>query len=136
MTNVPAKVIVYGSSCPACTQAKAVLDRFGIPYESASHDGAAAPARRVTTMPQIVIDDEFLGGLNQLLKLARMGGLSPGGRRRRALGTHSPTAGRGYTVERLDRLGRLQSQQSRRVIRGCRADQGARVLRGRCTRAA
>ncbi len=34
MTNVPAKVIVYGSSCPACTQAKAVLDRFGIPYEA------------------------------------------------------------------------------------------------------
>ena len=76
MTKLPAEVIVYGSSCPACTQAKAVLDRFGIPYETRAMTDIPRRHGRVNTMPQIVIDGELLGGLNQLLKLARSGGLT------------------------------------------------------------
>ena len=34
MTRLSAHVNVHGASCPACTQAKAVLDRFGIPNEA------------------------------------------------------------------------------------------------------
>lgn len=74
--TVSARVIVYGASCPACTQAKAVLDRYGIPYEARPMTDFPGRRGRVTTMPQIIIDDELLGGLNQLLGLARAGGSS------------------------------------------------------------
>jgi glutaredoxin len=97
---------VYGSSCPACTQAKAVLDRFHVAY--IEHPMSALPRRfgAVRSMPQITIDGELLGGVNQLLKLARAGGLErianddpkPWVRIKRRLG-------RGYDVVMLDALG-------------------------------
>jgi glutaredoxin len=100
-------VVIYGSSCPACTQARAVFDRFGIEYES--RPLAELPRRfgRVRSMPQITIGDELLGGINPLLRLARSGGLEhlaadgprPWARVRRRVG-------RGYDVELLDPLGR------------------------------
>ncbi len=110
MTKVPAELIVYGWSCPACTQAKAVLDRFGIPYETRAMTDLPRRHGRVITMPQIVIDDELLGGgLNQLLKLARSGGLE-----RLAQGQIDPWVqitrriGRGHQVVLRDALGRTQ----------------------------
>lgn len=54
MTKVPAKVIVYGSSCPTCTQAKAVLDRCGIPDATRAMTDMPRRHGRVTTMPQLV----------------------------------------------------------------------------------
>jgi hypothetical protein len=61
----------------------------------------------VRSMPQITIDGELLGGINQLLKLARTGGLErianddpePWVRSKRRLG-------RGHRVVVLDALGR------------------------------
>jgi glutaredoxin len=101
------RVAVYGSSCPACTQAKAVLDRFHVAH--VDHPISALPRRygAVRSMPQITIDGELLGGVNQLLKLARAGGLErvanddpkPWVRIKRRLG-------RGYDVVLLDTLGR------------------------------
>lgn len=98
---------MYGSSCPACTQAKAVLDRFHVAH--VDHPMSALPRRHgaVRSMPQITIDGELLGGVNQLLKLARTGGLErianddpkPWVRIKRHLG-------RGYDVVLLDTLGR------------------------------
>jgi glutaredoxin len=109
MTRLSAHVIVYGASCPACTQAKAVLDRFGILYEARAITDFSGRHGRVTTMPQIVIDGELLGGLNQLLKLARAGGLE-----RIAQGKDAPWVqikrriGRGHQVVLRDALGRAQ----------------------------
>jgi glutaredoxin len=120
-------VVIYGSSCPACTQARAVLDRFGIDYET--RPLAELPRRygRVRSMPQITIGDELLGGVNPLLKLARAGGLGhlaadgprPWVRVRRRLG-------RGYDVELLDALGRPLA--ARRVATRVEADRTAAEL--------
>jgi glutaredoxin len=109
MTRLSAHVTLYGASCPACTQAKAVLDRFGIPYEARAMTDLPRRHGKVTTMPQIVIDGELLGGLNQLLKLARSGGLE-----RIAQGKDAPWVqikrriGRGHQVVLRDALGRAQ----------------------------
>ena len=78
MKNAQALVPAWpstGSACPACTQAKAVLDRFHVAHED--HPMSAFPRRfgAVRSMPQITIDGQLLGGVNQLLKLARSGGL-------------------------------------------------------------
>ena len=110
MRQLKVSVIVYGASCPACTQAKAVLDRYGIPYEARPMTDFPRQHGRVTTMPQIIIDDELLGGLNQLLKLARAGGLE------RLARSHTDPwvqikrrIGRGHQVALLDALGRRQT---------------------------
>ena len=110
------RVRVYGSSCPSCTQAKAVLDRFHIAYEE--HPMSAFPQRHGTarSMPQITIDDQPLGGLNQLLKLARNGGLE-------RIARDDPTPwvritrriGRGYQVTLLDRRGHAMLASSART---------------------
>ncbi len=110
--TMPNHIVVYGSACPACTQAKAVLDHHHIPYESRPISDLPRRHGPVRSMPQITVDDELLGGINQLLKLARMGGLehlAAGDgelwvRVRRRLG-------RGYTVDLLDHLGRVQSRR-------------------------
>jgi len=103
----PVRVVVYGSSCPACTQAKAVLNRFRVGHEEQLMSEFPRRLGVVRSMPQITIDGELLGGINQLLKLARAGGLErianndsqPWVRVKRQLG-------RGYSVSLLDALGR------------------------------
>lgn len=112
----PVRVVVYGSSCPACTQAKAVLVRFRVGYEE--HLMSEFPRRLgvVRSMPQITIDGELLGGINQLLKLARAGGLE-----RIANDDSQPWVtvkrrlGRGYSVILLDALGRELVTRSART---------------------
>lgn len=111
-STVAHDVVVYGSACPACTQAKAVLDHYGVPHRSEPISNLPRRHGRPRSMPQITIDDQLLGGINQLLKLARVGGLQrlsaepqqPWVRIRRRLG-------RGYTVEQLDPLGRVQCRR-------------------------
>jgi glutaredoxin len=105
--TAPPRITVYGSACPACTQAKAVLDRHGIRYSEESM--AALPHRfgHPRSMPQITVDDELLGGIDALLKLGRSGGLEhlaraggePWVQVKRRLG-------RGFDVIVRDRLGR------------------------------
>jgi len=105
-------VVVYGSACPACTQAKAVLNHYGVRHRSEPISKLPRRYGRRRSMPQITIDDQLLGGINQLLKLARAGGLQrlsaepqrPWVRIRRRLG-------RGYEVEQLDPLGRVQCRR-------------------------
>jgi len=100
------RVEVYGSSCPACVQAKQVLARFGVRY--GEHPLSALPRRHgaVRSMPQITVDDQLLGGLNQLLGLARNGGLERIARDDRTPWVRvTRRLGRGYQVALLDRCG-------------------------------
>ena len=67
------KAIVWSKDqCPYCVQAKALLESKGIEYEerNVSKDWTkeqlleAVPTAR--TLPQIFLDDEFVGGFTEL----------------------------------------------------------------------
>jgi glutaredoxin len=109
---MPPEVVVYGSGCPACTQAKAVLDRFGVGYRERAISELPHEYGRVRSMPQITIGGELLGGVKPLLRLARAGGLE-----RLARDAPGPWVqirrrlGRGHEVVVLDALGRPQSRR-------------------------
>jgi glutaredoxin 3 len=69
------KAIVWSKDqCPYCTQAKALLESRGIEYEERNiNDGwdkedllAAVPGAR--TVPQIFLDEQLIGGFNELRK--------------------------------------------------------------------
>ncbi len=68
--------------CGFCRNAKALLQRRGIPYEEINlardPDGRAEMARRtgLMTFPQVLIDGETLGGFRELQELDRSGGLA------------------------------------------------------------
>jgi glutaredoxin 3 len=75
-------VIVYTTDqCARCVTAKTLLARRGIGYEEINlakdPDGRAKLAQRtgMVTFPQIVIDGETLGGLDQLVAADREGRL-------------------------------------------------------------
>ncbi len=83
-----------------------MLDRYQVGYDEQPMSALPRRYGAVRSMPQITIDGELLGGVNQLLKLARAGGLEriasddpkPWVRIKRRLG-------RGYDVVMLDTLG-------------------------------
>ena len=70
------KAIVWSKDqCPYCIQAKALLDSKGIEYEERNimHGTytkeqllEAVPTAR--TLPQIFLDEEYVGGFNELRK--------------------------------------------------------------------
>ena len=69
------KAIVWSKNrCPYCTQAKALLESRGIEFEERNiEDGwdkedllAAVPTAR--TLPQVFLDEELVGGFNELRK--------------------------------------------------------------------
>ncbi len=74
-----AKVEIYTwQSCPFCIQAKALLDSKNVNYEEHSIDGdqlaRIAMAKRAdgrTTLPQIFINNEGIGGCDDLHELER-----------------------------------------------------------------
>lgn len=77
-----AEVIIYTTLvCPYCVRAKHLLRKKGVPYREVdvSHDHEARMAlmqrtgRR--TVPQIFIDDEPIGGCDELYALERAGQL-------------------------------------------------------------
>jgi glutaredoxin 3 len=75
-------VIVYTTDqCARCVTAKTLLARRGIGYEEINlakdPDGRAELAQRtgMVTFPQIVIDGQTLGGLDQLVAADREGRL-------------------------------------------------------------
>jgi glutaredoxin 3 len=78
-----AKVEIYVQDfCPYCARAKALLDRKGIAYEEiyAPHGSAerAEAIRRSggrTTVPQIFIGGQAIGGSDELYELERSGRL-------------------------------------------------------------
>jgi glutaredoxin 3 len=76
-------ITVYTTEfCSKCTSAKALLARRGIGYEEINlardSDGRTklSELTGMFTFPQIVIDDETLGGFDQLLAADRDGRLA------------------------------------------------------------
>lgn len=71
------------SHCPYCIRAKALLDRKGAAYTEIDvlHDAArkAEMEKRSgrTSVPQIFIDDQHIGGCDDLHALDAKGGLDP-----------------------------------------------------------
>lgn len=76
------RIRVYSTRwCGYCVRAKALLDSKGLPYEEISLDDD--PAFRQTlldltggwSVPQIVIDDQPIGGYTELWRLDKSGAL-------------------------------------------------------------
>jgi len=71
------------ATCPFCHRAKALLDQKGVNYQEIPIDGDA-DMREVmikrsgrTTVPQIFIDTQHIGGCDDLFALDGRGGLDP-----------------------------------------------------------
>ena len=76
-------VIVYTTEhCSLCKSAKTLLDRRGIGYQEINlardPDGRAALEHRtgMYTFPQILIDEQLIGGFRELVAADRAGRLS------------------------------------------------------------
>ncbi len=76
------RVMMYTTDfCPYCKSAKVLLQKRGIEYSEINlardPDGRAELSRRtgMITFPQIVIDDEPLGGFQELLAADKAGRL-------------------------------------------------------------
>jgi glutaredoxin 3 len=70
------------SSCPFCIRAKALLDRKGVEYTEYCIDGDEAARAQMAershgkrSLPQIFIDDQHIGGCDELHGLERQGEL-------------------------------------------------------------
>lgn len=80
-----AKIEIYTKSfCPYCTRAKQLLDSKGVSYaeievsrDAAGFDRMVERAHGGRTVPQIFIDDQHIGGSDELAALDRRGGLDP-----------------------------------------------------------
>jgi glutaredoxin 3 len=80
-----AKVEIYTTMwCPYCSRARALLEKKGVDYTEISLD--EEPGRRAEmiqraqgsrTVPQIFIDDEHIGGCDDMVALDRVGQLDP-----------------------------------------------------------
>ncbi len=77
-----ANVVVYTTQvCPYCVRAKQLLKQKGVAFEEIdlSRDNEARMAlverTRMRTVPQIFINDEFIGGCDELYALERAGKL-------------------------------------------------------------
>lgn len=77
-----ADVRVYTTgSCPYCVQAKRLLDRKGVPYREIDVGADAAQRAEVMrasgrrTVPQIFINDQSIGGFEELYELEQSGQL-------------------------------------------------------------
>jgi glutaredoxin 3 len=80
-----ARVRIYTTRwCAYCERAKALLERKGIEYENVAVDEDPAFRQKLFeltggwTVPQIVIDDEPIGGYTELWRLDREGRLEEG----------------------------------------------------------
>ena len=79
------KVEIYTKwGCPYCTMAKALLGKKGVAYQE--HDVTMGGAKRAEmiqrvpgamTVPQILVDDNALGGSDDIHALDRAGKLDP-----------------------------------------------------------
>ena len=74
------KVVIYSKQhCPYCVRAKEFFKERGIPFEeidiSNNFDEIEALKKRTNhmTMPQIFIDDEFIGGYTDLIAKVQSG---------------------------------------------------------------
>ncbi|MCD6046219.1 MAG: glutaredoxin [Gammaproteobacteria bacterium] len=76
------KVLIYTRSvCPYCDQAKALLKRYDVAFEEVNIDADPSKAAEMMeksqrrTVPQIFINDEHIGGCDDLYALERAGKL-------------------------------------------------------------
>lgn len=72
------------SSCPFCIRAKALLDRKGVDYteycidgDESARDQMAVRSDGKRSLPQIFIDEQHIGGCDELYSLDRQGELDP-----------------------------------------------------------
>lgn len=78
-----AQVTIYSTTvCPYCVRAKQLLERKGVEYKEINLSKEAPEVRielmqrtNRRTVPQIFIDDQFIGGFDQLYALEREGKL-------------------------------------------------------------
>ena len=77
-------VVIYTTRwCPSCIRAKALLEQKGIQYEEIAVDGDPVTRQQMadragaTSVPQIWIGEQHIGGCDQLYGLERAGGLDP-----------------------------------------------------------
>lgn len=78
-----ANVVIYSTAvCPYCVRAKQLLERKGIEYKEINLSNEAPEVRielmqrtNHRTVPQIFIQDKFIGGFDQLYALEREGQL-------------------------------------------------------------
>lgn len=78
-----ARIKIYSTgTCPICDKAKTLLNKWGIAYEEARIDldrGLLQEFSRVTngarTVPQITLDDRWIGGFNELTEMHMEGEL-------------------------------------------------------------
>ena len=79
-----ANVEIYTKvTCPYCHRAKALLDQKGVSYQEITIDGDAVKREEMikrsgrTTVPQIFIDAQHIGGCDDLYALDWRQGLDP-----------------------------------------------------------
>ncbi|MDB9425660.1 MAG: glutaredoxin 3 [Microcystis aeruginosa L211-07] len=80
-----AKVEIYTwSSCPFCIRAKALLNKKGVEFTEYCIDGDEQARAKMsdrangrTSVPQIFINDQHIGGCDDIYALERSGGLAP-----------------------------------------------------------
>ena len=78
-----AEVQVYSTTfCPYCVRAKSLLERKGVAYTEINLDSEAPEVKvelmqktKQRTVPQIFINDQFIGGFDQLYALEKAGKL-------------------------------------------------------------
>lgn len=80
-----ANVEIYTwSSCPFCIRAKALLKKKGVEFTEYCIDGDEQARAKMsdrangrTSVPQIFINDQHIGGCDDIHALDRSGGLAP-----------------------------------------------------------
>lgn len=72
-TKSQIKAVLWSQpNCPACNTAKAIMDKMGIQYdvkmlgENATKQDLIAAVPDARSVPQIFLDGEYIGGLDQL----------------------------------------------------------------------
>jgi glutaredoxin 3 len=76
-------VVVYSKQmCPSCTQAKTLLQQKGVDFEQIKIDDEPERKQEMIhlsggrqTVPQIFINDEHIGGFDELWELEKQGKL-------------------------------------------------------------
>jgi len=78
------KVIIYSkTTCPACIKAKDIMEEKGVQYKEIILDNKPDELKdlidktNMRTVPQIFINDEFIGGCSDLMQLDRDKKLDP-----------------------------------------------------------
>ncbi|MBU9854673.1 glutaredoxin 3 [Rahnella bonaserana] len=79
-----AKIEIYTkATCPYCHRAKALLNSKGVSFDEIAIDGDADKREKMiarsgrSTVPQIFIDGQHVGGCDDLHALDARGGLDP-----------------------------------------------------------